>query len=161
MNSTQWLNSIHFTMRHVSAKRPLAPHFLVLTLLCSSFWIIIHMFWRNNEAFYCKISSFSIYERTPFLPRCAFEMRKGVSALMRLLHENANRNIHWNTINGLVIMMCHSCYNEFNISFNDAIMFCTLVTLTLTHSKSDVVHDNNENSCNFFIKDTLLKPKRH
>ena len=43
---------------HVSAKTPLAPHFLVLTLLFSSFWIIIHMFWRNNEAFYCKISSF-------------------------------------------------------------------------------------------------------
>ena len=69
----------------VSAKTPLAPYFLVLPLLFSSFWILYTCFEETMKHFTVNVHPSSIYERTLFLPRCALEARKGLSALIRLI----------------------------------------------------------------------------
>ena len=68
----------------ISAKTPLAPYFLVLPLLFSSWRILYTGFEETMKHFTVNFHPFSIYERTPFLPRCALEAHKGLSALMRL-----------------------------------------------------------------------------
>ena len=73
------LGGIH----RVSAKMPLAPHFLVLPLLFSSFWILYTGFEETMKNFTVNFLPSSIYERMPLLPCCTLLAHKGISVLMQ------------------------------------------------------------------------------
>ena len=97
-NSCQDWILLSFTNRRVSAKTPLAQYFLVLPLLFSSFWILYTGFEETMKHFTINFHPSSINERTPFLPRCALEARKGLSALMRFNVASAHSSIQYRPI---------------------------------------------------------------